>query len=136
METEHKIIVALLVVIIYMLSTSKTCTCGVSQGTTQGFTEGFEDIMTGAWIRKRGDAEQGGSLGLVTNTTETGMNPNAWIRNRQDEQGFGLQRVQNRHHNMYQSQLVKHHLKKDHRNKMMRNMMGESGPDGAGAYSS
>jgi hypothetical protein len=33
---------------------------------------------------------------------------------------------------MYQSQYVKHHLKADHRGKMMRNMMGDDGRDSAG----
>jgi hypothetical protein len=55
-----------------------------------------------------------------------------FIRNRRtDEVPAGLEfiskHIQNRNHNMYQSQYVKHHLKADHRGKMMRNMMEGGG---------
>lgn len=122
MEQEHMIIIALLVVALYFLMMRKPCACA---------TEGFENVGTAqdqiigaGWIRNR--REDGGVIGLVNS-------PNALrIRNRVDEQGFGLQRLNNRNHNMYHSQYVRHHLKADHRGKMMNSMMrgdGCTGPD-------
>jgi hypothetical protein len=102
----------------------KPCAC---PRVGQGFgIEKFEEPMTAAHIRNR--------IGLGAVNTDTAFG--SWIRNRREEQclpGNPLcaGRIQNRNHNMYQSQYVRHHLKADHRGKMMRNMMGEPcvGPD-------
>jgi hypothetical protein len=119
MEQEHFIIIALLCVVVYMLSTRQPCGCVV---------EGFEkDMITAGHIRSRRE----GGLGLVNADT-----PISYIRNREDTgQGFNLgnQRI-NVNNNMNQSQFVKHHLKMDHRSKMLKNMAGCEGPDCAGAF--
>ncbi len=138
MEQEHMIIIALLVVALYFLMMRKACAC---PRVGQGFgIERFDDIGTSSqpiigagWIRNRAVS------GLVTDTTPSPTNPN-WIRKRVGDYDAISNRVQNRNHNMYQSQHVKHHLKADHRGKMMRNMMGRqlddkgAGPDGAGSF--
>jgi hypothetical protein len=133
MEQEHMIIIALLVVALYFLMMRKPCACPIRP--SQGFSERFENVGTeqvpvigAGWIRKR---EDGGSIGLVNKET-----PISHIRTRRqdDNQGFGLQHVQSRNHNMYQSQYVRHHLKADHRGKMMNSMMRGEGPDSAGMY--
>lgn len=123
MEQEHMIIIALLVVALYFLMMRKPCVCPIRL--SQGFSERFENVGTeqvpvigAGWIRKR---EDGGSIGLVNKES-----PTSHIRNREenDRPGFqSLQHVRNRNHNMYQSQYVRHHLKADHRGKMMRNMI-------------
>ena len=108
MEQEHMIIIALLVVALYFLMNRKSCDCAKP-------CQGFNIEKFSADER----ALQGG-------------NPNAWIRKRAGDYDFISndptfnKRVQSRNHNMYHSQYVKHHLKADHRGKMMRNMMGES----------
>lgn len=130
MEQEHMIIIALLVIALYFLMMRKPCACPIRP--SQGFSERFENVGTeqvpvigAGWIRKR---EDGGSSGLVNKKT-----PISHIRNREEHdrpQGFGLEYVRNRNHNMYQSQYVRHHLKADHRGKMMNSMMaGCEGPD-------
>jgi hypothetical protein len=120
MEQEHFIIIALLCVVIYMLLNNESCGCNK--------LEGFEqDIVSGAHIRSR---REGGALGLVNADT-----PISHIRSRRNEegQGFNLQRI-NVNNNMNQSQFVRHHLKMDHRSKMMQNMAGCEGQDCAGAF--
>jgi len=112
MEQEHMIIIALLVVALYFLMMRKPCAC---PRVGQGF--GLEKF------RFR-DAAQNAEI----NATPMGLPDARQLRIRTEGsggQGF-LQHVQNRNHNMYQSQHVKHHLKADHRGKMMRNMMGRS----------
>jgi len=132
------IIIALLVVALYFLMNRKPCNCPMSASRPgQGFNlERFENVGTSdvpvigaGWIRNR--RENGGSLGLVNKDS-----PTSWIRTEGVPQGleFAAARVQSRNHNMYQSQYVKHHLKADHRGKMMQNMMGESTQDSAGVY--
>jgi hypothetical protein len=123
MEQEHMIIIALLVVALYFLMMRKPCVCPIRP--SQGFSERFATDATlpfAAHIRNR--------IGYTPNNPES---PIARIRNRRqdDHQGFGLNHVRNRNHNMYQSQYVRHHLKADHRGKMMNSMMGEPcvGPD-------
>jgi hypothetical protein len=123
MEQEHMIIIALLVVALYFLMMRKPCVCPIRP--SQGF--GLEKF------RFR-DAAQNEEI----SATPMGL-PNAQqlrIRSRRqdDLQGFGLQHVSNRNHNMYQSQYVRHHLKADHRGKMMNSMIRGEGPDGAGMY--
>ena len=124
MEQEHMIIIALLVVALYFLMMRKPCACPIRP--SQGFSERFATDATlpfAAHIRNR--------IGYIPNADT----PISHIRTRRqdDNQGFGLQHVQSRNHNMYQSQYVRHHLKADHRGKMMRNMItGDGGPDGAG----
>jgi len=138
MEQEHIIIIALLVVALYFLMMRKPCACPIRP--SQGFAERF-DQTEGAFgpfgptqNRIRTNTEQAlddqikaKTMGLI----------DARIRSRsQDGQGFGsLQHVRNRNHNMYQSQYVRHHLKADHRGKMMNSMMRGEGPDSAGMYS-
>ncbi len=134
MEQEHMIIIALLVVALYFLMMRKPCACPIRP--SQGFSERFEKVGTvqvpvfgAGWIRKR---EDGGAIGLVNKES-----PTSHIRSRRQDvnQGFGsLQHVRNRNHNMYQSQYVRHHLKADHRGKMMNSMIRGEGPDGAGMY--
>jgi len=105
------IIIALLVVALYFLMMRKPCAC---PRVGQGF--GLEKF------RFR-DAAQNEEI----NKTPMGLPDAQQLRIRTDGQGFNIdQRLQNRNHNMYQSQYVKHHLKADHRGKMMRNMMGRS----------
>ena len=117
MEQEHMIIIALLVVALYFLMMRKPCAC---PSPSQGFN--IE--------RFRESAGQG--EGIVAGGSGTIARP-LWIRKRQDEDLYkNIQnRIQNRNHNMYQSQYVKHHLKADHRGKMLRNMMGGCGDDPA-----
>ena len=135
MEQEHMIIIALLVVALYFLMMRKPCACPIRP--SQGFSERFENVGTeqdpiigAGWNRNRRQDESG-TIGLVNKES-----PTSHIRSRRqdDNQGFGLQHVRNRNHNMYQSQYVRHHLKADHRGKMMNSMMGGEGPDGAGMY--
>jgi len=129
------IIIALLVVALYFLMMRKPCACPIRP--SQGFSERFENVGTeqvpvigAGWIRKR---EDGGSFGLVNKETTI-----SHIRNRRQTDLPGLQSLQhvrNRNHNMYQSQYVRHHLKADHRGKMMNSMIRGEGPDSAGMYS-
>ncbi len=129
MEQEHMIIIALLVVALYFLMMRKACACAAP---SQGFgLEKFEQLPEVAHIRNR--------IGNALPNTDTAF----WIRNREEGgQGFNINKghVQSRNHNMYHSQYVRHHLKADHRGKMMRNMMGRqlddkgAGPDGAGSF--
>jgi hypothetical protein len=114
MEQEHMIIIALLVVALYFLMMRKPCAC---PRVGQGFgLEKFEQLPEVARIRNR--------IGNALPNTDTAFG--SWIRNRVGDYDAISNRVQNRNHNMYQSQYVKHHLKADHRGKMMRNMMGRS----------
>lgn len=138
MEQEHMIIIALLVIALYFLMMRKPCACPIRP--SQGFSERYADLENAlvGRIRTRSndaspleDAAKGGANNILNS-------PNAFhIRSRsQDGQGFGsLQHVQSRNHNMYQSQYVRHHLKADHRGKMMNSMMRGEGPDSAGMYS-
>jgi len=133
MEQEHMIIIALLVVALYFLMMRKPCACPApGQGFGLERFEGPSVVEGGAWIRNRSpiSASKGGKLGLLTYKGDTGYNPNYRIRTDPDPtQGVGtLNHIQNRNHNMYQSQHVKHHLKADHRGKMMQNMMGRQDP--------
>ncbi len=127
------IIIALLVVALYFLMIRKPCVCPISP--SQGFSERFatdENIQFGAHIRNR--------IGLgVANDPNSPISSFKYIRSRRETIPPGLNEnvqglhVRNRNHNMYQSQYVRHHLKADHRGKMMRNMItGDGGPDGAG----
>ena len=141
MEQEHMIIIALLVVALYFLMMRKPCACPIRP--SQGFAERFENVGTeqvpvigAAWIRKR---EDGGSLGVV-NSPDSPISSLNYIRNRRETIPAGLDEnvqgfhVRNRNHNMYQSQYVRHHLKADHRGKMMNSMMRGEGPDSEGMY--
>ena len=129
MEQEHMIIIALLVVALYFLMMRKPCACPIRP--SQGFSERFATDATlpfAAHIRNR--------IGYLPNDPNS---PIARIRSRRETIPTGLDEnvqgfhVRNRNHNMYQSQYVRHHLKADHRGKMMRNMItGDGGPDGAG----
>lgn len=135
MENEHIIIVALLLVILLVhLNRKPSCSC--QRPDLQGFLperirnrEDGQNIVTAGHIRNR---ENGGALGLV-NADNT---PISHIRKREcSGQGFCVdnQRIQNRNHNMYHSQFVRHHLKKDHRQQMLQNFEGGcEGPDCAG----
>ena len=126
MEQEHMIIIALLVIALYFLMMRKSCNCPMPR--LQGFDmrEGFESNTKG--INEALDSA-GGYLPTASST---------WIRSRRQDDcklsGTCAGHIRNRNHNMYQSQYVKHHLKADHRGKMMQNMMGESPQDSAGVY--
>jgi|LakMenE01Jun11ns_1017448.scaffolds.fasta_scaffold9867633_2 hypothetical protein len=116
MEQEHMIIIALLVVALYFLMNRKSCDCVKP---CQGFNiEKFEPpYLPNARIETAPED-------LVNRPS-----PISWIRNRREVDDYrGLHNVQSRNHNMYHSQYVRHHLKADHRGKMMRNMMGTESP--------
>lgn len=127
MEQEHMIIIALLVVALYFLMMRKPCAC---PRVGQGF--GLEKFEPPYLPNARIETVDGD---LVNRPS-----PISWIRNRREDLYKGLHNVQSRNHNMYHSQYVRHHLKADHRGKMMRNMMGRqlddkgAGPDGAGSF--
>jgi hypothetical protein len=125
MEQEHMIIIALLVVALYFLMMRKPCVCPIRP--SQGF--GLEKF------RFR-DAAQDKEINETPMGLPDARPLGAHIRSRRqdDGQGFGLNHVRNRNHNMYQSQYVRHHLKADHRGKMMNSMIRGEGPDGAGMY--
>ena len=133
MEQEHMIIIALLVVALYFLMMRKPCACPIRP--SQGFAERFATDATlpfGGRIRNR--------IGLgVENDPESPIS-SLYIRNRRETIPAGLDEnvqgfhVRNRNHNMYQSQYVRHHLKADHRGKMMNSMIRGEGPDSAGMY--
>jgi hypothetical protein len=139
MEQEHMIIIALLVVALYFLMMRKPCACPIRP--SQGFSERFENVGTeqvpvigAGWIRNRRQDESG-TIGIVNKES-----PTSHIRTRRETIPTGLDEnvqgfhVRNRNHNMYQSQYVRHHLKADHRGKMMNSMIRGEGPDGAGMY--
>ena len=121
MEQEHMIIIALLVIALYFLMMRKSCNCPMPR--LQGFDmrEGFENNT-----EEINTALESASGYLPTAPTAS----TGWIRSRRQDDcklsGTCAGHIRNRNHNMYQSQYVKHHLKADHRAKMMRNMMGGS----------
>jgi len=143
MENEHVIIIALLLVI-FLVNLNRKSPSPCDRPELQGFLPDHirsrEDIPTAAHIRSR--------IGLaVPNTPQAFGTPQALepqqavvsqrIRHRETDerpgQGFNLQRVQNRDHNMYHSQFVRHHLKNDHRQQMLQNLEGDGSADSAGA---
>ena len=147
MEQEHMIIIALLVVALYFLMMRKPCACPIRP--SQGFSERYADLENAlvGRIRTRSndaspleDAAQGGKLGVL-NSPDSPISSLNYIRNRRETIPKGLDEnkqgfhVRNRNHNMYQSQYVRHHLKADHRGKMMNSMIRGEGPDSAGMYS-
>jgi len=115
------IIIALLVIALYFLMMRKSCNCPMPR--LQGFDmrEGFENNT-----EEINNALESASGYLPTAPTGS----TGWIRSRRQDDcklsGTCAGHIRNRNHNMYQSQYVKHHLKADHRAKMMRNMMGGS----------
>lgn len=139
MENEHIIIIALLLVIllVHLNRSRPSCPCGRSQ--LQGFLpehirkreDGPQNIITAGHIRSRQQDENPGALGIVNKES-----PVSHIRKREcSGQGFCIdnQRIQNKDHSMYHSQFIRHHLKNDHRQKMLQNLVGGcEGPDCAG----
>lgn len=123
MEQEHMIIIALLVIALYFLMMRKSCNCPMPR--LQGFDmrEGFQSNTeeVNAALESAG-----------------GYLPTAWIRSRRQDDcklsGTCAGHIRNRNHNMYQSQYVKHHLKADHRAKMMNSMMTGAPQDSAGGF--
>jgi hypothetical protein len=104
----------------------KPCACPIRP--SQGFSERFATDATpqfAAHIRNRiGNAllnDPNSAISYIRSRRET-------IPPGLDENKQGLH-VRNRNHNMYQSQYVRHHLKADHRGKMMNSMMGRSDCD-------